>query len=182
MMTQPTLNSARLTLHPFTLEDAAIITVLAGDKRVSEMTASIPHPYSKEMALQWIAGRESQWQSGHYAYYAITLTDSGDLIGAVSLMESDEPDQPQQAELGYWIGVPYWGKGYATEAAQTLIQFGFETLDFRRIVARHLSRNPASGTVLTRCGFQHLRKTEGSCGEKFEALDYYEMIKPDPTH
>lgn len=178
MTNQHTLKTARLTLRPFTLEDAAILTRLAGDQRVSEMTANIPHPYPEGLAAEWIAAREAKWQSGRSAYFAITLNETGEFIGGIGLTESENPEQPYQTELGYWIGVPYWGNGYATEAANCMVEFGFAQLKPARIVARRLSRNPASGKVLMNCGFKHLNTTDGSCGNKFEALDYYEILKP----
>jgi RimJ/RimL family protein N-acetyltransferase len=59
-----------------------------------------------------------------------------------------------RAELGYWIGVPYWRRGFATEAGRSIVRFGFEELGLHRVQARHLERNPASGSVLRKLGMQ----------------------------
>ena len=59
-----------------------------------------------------------------------------------------------QAELGFWIGVPWWGQGYAREAARGMLQYGFETLKLNRIYAHHMTRNPASGRVLAASGMR----------------------------
>lgn len=58
------------------------------------------------------------------------------------------------AELGYWIGVPYWACGYCTEAAAAVCDFAFSALKLKRLYARHLDHNPASGRVLVKCGFE----------------------------
>jgi RimJ/RimL family protein N-acetyltransferase len=63
--------------------------------------------------------------------------------------------QQNHAELGYWIGVPYWGCGYATEAARAMIQYGFDVLKLNRIQASHFANNPQSGRVLRKIGMQH---------------------------
>lgn len=82
----------------------------------------------------------------------IFLNQSDALCGGVGLMI--EPDH-RRAELGYWIGVPYWGNGYATEAARTLVKHGFETLELHRIFASHFSKNTGSGKVLRKIGMRH---------------------------
>ncbi len=71
----------------------------------------------------------------------------------------------RRAELGYWIGVPHWGHGYATEAALAAVEYGFALLDLRRITCSHFGRNPASGRVMQKVGMtregilrQHIQK------------------------
>ena len=59
------------------------------------------------------------------------------------------------AELGYWIGVPYWGRGYATEAAREVVKYGFEKVQLNRIFAAHFKHNPASGKVLQKIGMKY---------------------------
>ena len=61
-----------------------------------------------------------------------------------------------RAELGYWVGEPYWGNGYCSEAACALIDFGFEQLELKQIIAEHLRNNPASGRVMRKAGMQHI--------------------------
>ena len=63
--------------------------------------------------------------------------------------------QHQHAELGYWLGVPFWGHGYATEAAREILRYGFEMLALHRIFASHFKHNPASGRILTKIGMKH---------------------------
>ena len=83
-----------------------------------------------------------------------------------------------QAELGYWIGKPYWNKCYASEAAKAILRFGFKELNLHRIHAHHLSRNPASGKVLQKIGMQHegcLRHHIRKWG-KFEDMEMYGIL------
>jgi RimJ/RimL family protein N-acetyltransferase len=117
------------------------------------MTLSIPHPYPDGAAEQWIATHTEAWESGHGVTLAITQRDSGHLVGAISLM--DIRRDHQRGEIGYWIGKPYWNRGYATEATRALIRFGFQELDLNRIQATHLPQNPASGRVMEKAGMQY---------------------------
>lgn len=65
--------------------------------------------------------------------------------------------EPNTAELGYWIGVPFWGNGYATEAAQAVLDYAFRNIGLERVIAKFLRRNPASGRVLQKLGMKHVR-------------------------
>jgi [ribosomal protein S5]-alanine N-acetyltransferase len=138
------------------------------------MTLTVPHPYEQGVAEEWIAGQEAAWSSGERLVLAVTTQADG-LVGAIGLHFASEH---QRAELGYWIGVPYWGRGYATEAAAALLSFAFGDLGLRRVVAHHFSRNPASGRVLQKLGMRH----EGSLRDHvlkwgaFEDLEIYGIL------
>jgi len=170
-MEQLQLASERLLLRPLTLLDAPQIQSMASDRRVAEMTANIPHPYPETGAVDWISEHESKWQQREQASFGVILKSSQKIVGCSSLVI----DTNAEAELGYWIGVDFWGNGYATEATKRIIEFGFNDLDLKKILARVLSRNPASGNVLLKAGFEHCGTSEGSCGSKFESLDYYQI-------
>jgi [ribosomal protein S5]-alanine N-acetyltransferase len=146
----PTIATPRLVLRPFRLSDAARVTQLAGDREVADTTLVIPYPYPAGAAEAWIATHEGDWTRHEGASFAITEADEG-VVGAISL-RIELPHR--RAELGYWIGRPYWGQGFATEAALAVICFGFETVAAQRIYAQHFTRNPASGRVLEKAGMQ----------------------------
>ena len=76
-----------------------------------------------------------------------------------------------RAELGYWIGVPYWNHGYATEAASTVLRYAFETMDLHRVYAFHFTTNPASGRVLEKIGMTHEGTRRGHTLKWGEYLD-----------
>jgi len=149
MEDQPTIRSARLVLRPYVDTDADDVQRLAGDPRVADTTLTIPHPYPDGVAEMWIATHEAAWLSGRGAVFAVTQVDDGRLLGTVGL--TIRPEQ-RSAELGYWIGLPFWGRGYCTEAARAIVDFGFTVLSIDRIHAHHFERNPASGRVMQKVG------------------------------
>jgi [ribosomal protein S5]-alanine N-acetyltransferase len=165
---QPVLETERLRLRPFQLTDAKDVQLLAGDREVASTTRLIPHPYPDGLAEQWISSLAELYAKGRSASFAITLKD-GRVLGAIGL--SIEPTD-RHAEVGYWVGRPYWNQGYCTEAGRAVLQFGFETLGLQRIFAHYMARNPASGRVMEKLGMQRegcLRQHRFKLG-KFEDL------------
>ena len=151
MSAPPVLRTARLQLGPFYLDDAPELQRLAGAREIADTTLSIPHPYELDHAIAWIEQQRKEAARGRSTTYAVRLFD-GTLIGSVGLRDIDR--EHSQAELGFWIGREWWGKGYAREAAAAMIRFGFEALALNRIYAHHMRRNPASGRVLEAAGMQ----------------------------
>ena len=149
MPQHPELRTERLLLRDFRPDDIPDIVRLAGAREVAATTLRIPHPYSEENARQFLAMR----QEDKFGYsFAITLLAGGELCGGIGL----HPDAAYpRAELGYWIGVPYWDHGYATEAARAVVDFGFRELKLQRIFAHHFQGNDASGRVLQKAGMKH---------------------------
>lgn len=148
----PVLTTRRLCLRPFVLADAAEVQRLAGAREIAETTLRIPHPYPDGVAEGWILSHGGAWERGDELSLAITRREDDVLVGAIGLALA-LPDA--RAELGYWIGVPYWGRGYATEAACAAVAFGFGVLHLERIHACHFGGNPASGRVLAKAGLVH---------------------------
>jgi len=143
-----TLMSHSLALRRFSLSDAYQVAELAGDKRVSMTTLNIPYPYSLPAAQEWIlslAGQDSQRKS---LVLAVEKKEIGELIGAVSLVSIEG----NKAEIGYWIGHPYWGNGYCTLAVKCLIEYAQTSLGIEYFYAEFLATNPASGKVMTKMG------------------------------
>ena len=149
-MSRPTLTTHRLVLRPFTVADAPEVNRLVGDRRIADTTLNIPHPYDESMAVAWIGTHAEAAERGDSMPLAITAHD-GSLVGAIALAISRAH---QRAELGYWIGVPHWGRGYATEAAAAMVDYAFRTLGLRRVVAHCLSRNVASARVMEKIGMR----------------------------
>jgi RimJ/RimL family protein N-acetyltransferase len=109
----------------------------------------MPHPYTIKDAENFVT-RVATGAMGK-CVYAITTADTKQFIGACGL---EAHDTGRGLELGYWIGEPYWNRGFATEAAQTLIDFGFRHFDVDFIDARCRVMNIASRRVIQKCGFQ----------------------------
>lgn len=170
-MKQPDIGTNRLHLRPFLASDARRVQYLAGAKAISDVTANIPHPYQDGMAEEWISTHKGNFESGATITYAITLSDNETLIGCISLINVDS----NMPEIGYWLGVDYWGKGYCTEACMALMDFCQTRYQLDAIYGKHLVRNPASGKVLTKCGL--VFSAEGLIQEGFmdkkEAFNIY---------
>jgi ribosomal-protein-alanine N-acetyltransferase len=166
----PTLLTARLILGAFDLADAAELQRLAGAREIADTTLSIPHPYDLDHALAWIGQQRREAVRGRAANFAIRLRPGGQLIGSVGLRDIDR--EHLQAELGFWIGLEWWGQGYAREAAAAMIGFGFESLGLNRIYAHHMDRNPAAGRVLAAVGMQR----EGLLRQRVRKWGVYEDV------
>jgi RimJ/RimL family protein N-acetyltransferase len=141
----PVLETKRLALRAPHLEDAKTVATLANDRRIAENTARIPHPYKVSDAEKFIGGANKADGEG---VFLITLRD-GTIIGACGVVLHEE-----MPELGYWLGVPYWGQGYATEALHAVIDYTFTDLSHPALQAGARVTNPASRRVLEKCGFQ----------------------------
>jgi RimJ/RimL family protein N-acetyltransferase len=141
----PVLATERLVLRAPRHEDAKTIAQLANDRRIAENTTRIPHPYQVTDATSFIA--EVNRSDGDFAWL-ITLDDEP--VGACGLAQLDGP----APDLGYWLGAPYWGNGYATEAARAVIDHAFAELGHEVLQAGARVTNPASRRVLEKCGFQ----------------------------
>ncbi|MDW8316579.1 MAG: GNAT family N-acetyltransferase [Anaerolineae bacterium] len=166
----PTLTTRRLVLRPFQLADAADVQRLAGDWAIADTTLHIPHPYPNGAAEEWILRYRRDADLGGSVTLAITMRTNGALVGAISL---DLDRRYDRAEMGYWIGRPYWGQGFCTEAALALVRYGFEQLGLNRIYAFHFTRNPASGRVMQKIGMQY----EGTLRQHIKKWDRYEDVK-----
>ena len=146
--------------------DAARISLLAGNFDVASMTGTIPHPYSEEMAAEWIGSALAGEEGVVFA-----IVRSGALIGCTGYRAFGE----DHAEFGYWIGKPYWGMGYASEAVRALILHAFETDGFDYLTVGHFSDNPASARIIAKFGFAPLGNEMRDCaarGAKAHCLTY----------
>jgi RimJ/RimL family protein N-acetyltransferase len=140
----PVLRTERLALRAPAQSDIKAIARLANDRRVAENTFRIPHPYRVEDGEQFVAAVNRQPGEA-----ALVITLDGGPIGicGIELREGE-------AEIGYWLGVPFWGRGYATEAVRALIDHAFGELGHDALVSGARVSNPASRRVLEKCGFQ----------------------------
>jgi ribosomal-protein-alanine N-acetyltransferase len=148
----PPLQTKRLILRPYALPDILALVPLIGAREVAATTLRIPHPYTESYAQDFIAGAQQDMSSGKCLRLGIIVRESDTLCGGIGLqIESDH----RRAELGYWIGVPHWGNGYATEAARAVVKYGFKTFGLHRIFASHFADNAASAGVLKKIGMRH---------------------------
>lgn len=141
----PVLETERLILRAPSLDDAKAVAALANNRKIAEMTLLIPHPYRVEDAVRWITtlpGESRHWKFGIF-------TGEDGFVGACGFTERDEG-----MTIGYWVGEPFWGRGYATEAARAVIDHIFSTTALDGIAANCRVSNVGSRRVLEKCGFQ----------------------------
>jgi len=163
------MRSQRLSYRPLRAADASRIAALAGEWEIARMTSRIPHPYSLVDADLWIASiGDGEFVRG--------VEHDGDLIGAVGYIESEEG----QAEIGYWIGKPWWGHGFATEAARTLVAYCFGAGGFHRLTCGHFVDNPASARVIAKLGFRRIGKGSQWCEARHREIETVRYIRRRP--
>jgi RimJ/RimL family protein N-acetyltransferase len=172
------LQTERLMLRLHAPSDIPALMPLIGAREVAATTLRIPHPYTEADAHDFMAGMQEELLNGSGLRLGIVVRESDALCGGVGLRV--EPDH-RRAELGYWIGVPFWGNGYATEAARALVQYGFETLQLHRIFASHFANNLVSARVLRKIGMRHEGSQRGHILKWGEFLDIemYGMLASD---
>lgn len=146
------LTSERLILRPPREGDALPMAALANDRRVAEGTLNMPFPYDAHDAEVFIeVAREARMKNAFLAN-AVERKGDGVFIGVIGLAFQLEYNR---AELGYWLGVPFWNQGYTTEAARILLDFAFRELRLNRVYAAHYGDNPASGRVMQKLGMAY---------------------------
>ncbi len=154
------IETERLILRGWRDEDAPSLFKYAKDDRIGPAAGWIPHKdvfYSRAV-IRTIFNRDE--------IYAICLKNSVDEpIGSVGLTLEGSPERPLhpgEAELGYWVGVPFWGKGIATEASLALLKRGFEDLGLGRIYCAYFDGNERSKAVQEKCGFTYHHTNKNS--------------------
>jgi [ribosomal protein S5]-alanine N-acetyltransferase len=152
MKRQPTLETKRLILRPLLAKDDLDVRELANDPRIASLSIWPLSGYGRKIARRWIAGTHESWLMGIGAEFGMELKSAGTMIGLAGFggLDADHAS----AELAFLLKVPYWGQGYATEAAHEVVSFGFKHLKLNRICARHLVSNAASAKVLAKLGMK----------------------------
>ncbi len=151
---QPTLDTERFLLRPLEMTDVSAMHTLSNDPDVSANLADMPYPYPREAAVGTVEAMHNLAACGEaFAFALIPRTgESKELVGVIYLVVNPVN---QHGELIYWIGKPYWGLGYATEAVQAVIIFAFNRLQLHRVYAHVFQHNMASSRVLQKAGMQY---------------------------
>lgn len=176
-MQVPTLNTERLRIRPYDLADVPSLHQLIGVREVAANLLRVPHPYTEQDARSFINSSKESPE----ARFAVILRSEDIVIGGIGL--DIDPSHPR-AELGYWLGVPYWGHGYATEAATAVLEYGFQTLGLHRIWASAFHYNEPSAKVLRKIGMKHegcLRQHVLKWGQ-FIDLEMYAILRSEYAH
>lgn len=166
----PVLQTERLILSQLEEKDIPFIVELLQHRIFSDLTSNIPYPYVENDARSWVEMSKEAFENNTGYTFAIRNKE-GQIMGAIGLHDRED----DKAELGYWIGIPYWNKGYVTEAAKGIIDFGFDELKLNKIFATHFLHNPASGRIMEKIGMKKeavLIKEVKKDGEYFDLVRY----------
>ncbi|WFB66245.1 GNAT family N-acetyltransferase [Chryseobacterium sp. WX] len=166
----PVLQTERLILSQLEEKDIPFIVELLQHRIFSDLTSNIPYPYVENDARSWVKMSKEAFENNAGYTFAIRNKE-GQIMGAIGLHDRED----DKAELGYWIGIPYWNKGYVTEAAKGIIDFGFDELKLNKIFATHFLHNPASGRIMEKIGMKKeavLIKEVKKDGEYFDLVRY----------
>jgi RimJ/RimL family protein N-acetyltransferase len=142
-----------IRLDPIALAHAPAVQALAAHRLIAD-TSNVPHPYPSDGAVSWIRYTIAQREQGHELNFAMLEDDSNTLVGVCGVLNIE--GRPRRGELGYWVGVPYWGRGYASAAARDLVRVVFVEHGLDELYSSCLVRNPASRRVLEKTGFRHV--------------------------
>jgi len=153
------IETARLRLRSFSDEDLADLVTLANNWQVARWLSTMPHPYTEADGREWIARVQQDHATGRPRRFAIALKKTGRLIGGVGL-DGSTGDDSEEPALGYWLGEPYWGNGYAREAVAVVIDYGLRTLGVETIRAYTDPSNLASQKILLHCGLEKIGEIE----------------------
>lgn len=147
------LTTERLLLRPLVPADAEAMHRLVNDWEVARNLASVPFPYPRELADEWITSTREALAEGHAYALAITGREGENelLVGVVGLKIT-----ARIGRLGYWVGRRFWGHGVATEAAGRMARWALANLDLDSLEAGVITDNPASAAVLRRIGFRQV--------------------------
>jgi ribosomal-protein-alanine N-acetyltransferase len=172
----PVLETDRLQLRPFVSSDAPAVQTLAGAAEVAATTTYVPHPYPDGAAELWITSLAQPTETGPKFTWAITDRSAGILMGAISIVVHD---RHRRGVMGYWLGVPFWNRGYMTEAAKAVVNFAFADLDLHRVEAIILPRNGASIRVAEKAGLRYEGTLRGYNlkGSVFEDIAIYGQVQ-----
>jgi [ribosomal protein S5]-alanine N-acetyltransferase len=148
----PALETERLLLRRLEMSDAPRLYELFGNYEVLRMITGVPYPYSEDHARDFIGRTQQNMDAETNFAFAMVSKSEQTLIGCVELGVTH---QFRRGDLGYWVGVPYWGQGYMTEAVRRIMRFGFEDFNLNRIYSCHFAHNPASGRVMQKLGMTY---------------------------
>lgn len=144
----PSFETERLILRAPAASDASAIARWLGDYEVARNMATIAHPFTEDDAAALIAKAAEGLATGEAYAFAVEHKQTRELLGMVTLSLSDGI-----YTLSYWLGRPYWGFGYASEAVRKVVAFAFNTLKVETVLATWFEGNPASEQVLEKLGF-----------------------------
>lgn len=183
MIEYPRLETERLILRKPSYHDIPEMIKHANDKDVVAGTLNMPHPYVEDNAIEWLNMSLLGFKTGEKLKFAIELKETGKFIGGIGYIIHARHNT---GELGYWLGKPFWNKGYGTEALKAVLKYGFEELKLHKVFATHFPFNASSGKIMQKCGMvkegemkEHVKKGDTYLDliQYGMTLDMYKPIK-----
>lgn len=161
------LTTERLILRAAQADDAEDIVRQANNFEVARRLAQMPYPYGEGEAKHFV----EDVLPGE-AIWAVVRKEGSAFMGAIGL--SGQPGE-KNAEIGYWLGRGYWGRGFMTEAARAVVHFAFEDLQLSYLYSGHFTDNVASASILTKLGFVSIGKSRKFCLALNSDIDHVDM-------
>lgn len=153
LLTNPELQiTDTVLLRYFQHEDWRYLVRYLNNEKVYENTLLIPYPYTREAAEGWIRENISCSHTSEISQN-LAIATAGMLIGGIGYTKNMDPKLSHQAEIGYWLGEPFWNKGVMTTVVNAFSDWIFQNTSFTKLTASIFASNPASGRVLEKCGF-----------------------------
>ena len=170
------LHTERLVLSVPEAKDIPRLLAYAKNPVISRNLLTFPYPYTERDAIWWINSANEGHQSGNEYIFAFRDKETESFMGGIGL-HLDK--QNNLAEVGYWLGEPHWGKGYATEGTKEMLRFGFEVLELNRITSSHYDYNPGSGRVIEKSGLikEGIRKQQIKKEDGYHDLHVYGLTR-----
>lgn len=179
----PLLHTERLLLRPLDMSDVSTMHALSNDPEIAANLADMPHPYPREAAEAVVNAMQELAARGEaFAFGVVPAASEAQTLAGVIYLVLNAANQ--HGEIIYWIGKPFWGCGYATEAVQAVIKFAFSTLNLHRVHASVFGHNAASVRVMQKCGMQYegtLKQHELKNGQ-FVDLLCYGLLRDEWSH
>lgn len=161
---QEIARTERLTLRHFRSEDANRVQALCNNWNIARMLSRMPYPYTRAHAEGWIASHEEARAAGRE--FPLAIEWQGELVGSTGVLVHENGDH----EIGYWIGEPWWNRGFATEAGRAVVGLAFDRFKPSALIAGHHADNHASGQVLTKLGFRYTGEDRRWCEARREKV------------
>jgi len=172
-MKQILIKGNRIKLRTLKFSDVETIRRFAKDRKITKYTFVIPPPFTKEQTQAFIKKTKKERRKGNSYYFGVEFKENGRLIGMINLVKIDQKNK--NAEIGFWLGGKYQGKGLAKESLNLILDFGFKKLKLKRIEARVFHKNKPAQKLLEKTGFKlegRLRKKTFFKNQWFDDLIY----------
>ncbi|MEO0639530.1 MAG: GNAT family protein [Bacteroidota bacterium] len=174
----PSLETPRLRLRRMQTSDIPSLLKYVNNIKITDQILNFPYPYLEEDAIFRMHIILQGFQKKQRFVFAITQKEEDELIGEIGL-HLDKANN--RAEMGYWLGEPFWNQGLMKEAIGPVLKFGFEEVKLHKIFATHFISNPASGKIMEQNGMIREAEMKDHYKKKgiYETVFQYRLTKEE---